>query len=974
MKTLETEDARDGIRRRQFLEILASSFTAMSLSGCGFRPPKEKIIPYLEQPEDVLPGVAQGYASTCGCCPAACGMLVKCRDGRPIKLEGNPQHPLSHGGLCARGHAGLLDLYDSERLRGPLAHGLPSSWPLVDAEILRQLAGIREQNGPIRILSRTVTSPTLRQAIAEFSRVFPTTRHVTSDPVSSSAILEAHRRTHGERALPGYRFERAKVIVSFDADFLGTWISPVEFTRGWAQGRRLGLERSTVSWHVQCEARQSLTGGNADLRIPIRPSDLLAAVLDLGSRVARRLRFESGEKLLASGEPSAIPPETLDRIAERLVDHLGRSLVVSGSNDLDVQLAVNFINHLLNNYGNTLDLSQPSLQQEGNDEAWDALVSDMEEAKVSALILLDANPAYEHPRREAFRRGLAKVRLTLSLAPRKDETASLVGFVCPDHHFLESWGDAHPHLGVYSTAQPAVAPLFNTRAATESLLTWSGIPSTAYDFLRKYWRENLFPRQKRWEDFEAFWDNALHEGVTLIEEERLKPAAFNLQAMADLRPIRPPVAAGELELVVHPGIPLGDGRQANNPWLQELPDPITKVTWGNVASLSAASARSLGVVEGRIVEIAAGDRAVRLPVHIQPGMPPNVVAIALGYGRWAAGKIAANEPIRKMLPIERESPGGEDLYPFLGTPSVRITPTGQMAALAKTQTYDYQAPPGNGRPRPLAREATPEQAVPEAGPQPPGHSEDPAEGPALWPAHEYPGHRWAMAIDLNACTGCSACVVACQAENNIPVVGKAEIRKKRDMHWIRIDRYYSGSESNPEENPSVSFQPLLCQHCENAPCETVCPVLATLHSSEGLNMQVYNRCVGTRYCANNCPYKTRRFNWFDYAHNDLLQNLALNPDVTVRTRGIMEKCSFCAQRIAEAKARARSEGRRVVDGEVQPACVQSCPSAALVFGDIRDPRSRVARAATSGRAYALLSEVGTKPSITYLARVRDRGV
>jgi molybdopterin-containing oxidoreductase family iron-sulfur binding subunit len=700
--------------------------------------------------------------------------------------------------------------------------------------------------------------------------------------------------------------------------------------------------------------------------VPLRPSAELAVILDLARRVARQL--ERPEAVRLPGPPQkAVTATLLDRIAEQLTANPERTLVVSGSRDGNVQLAVNALNEMLGNYGSTIDLARPSLQLQGDDAALGALVDEMEAGKVGALIVRDANPAHDHPRAADFRRALAKVGLTVSLAGRRDETAALTKYICPDHHALEAWGDAHPHIGLFSLRQPVIAPLFDTRAAAETLLAWAGAREPVHDWLRSVWKTEVFPHQRRHTSFEEFWDTALHDGVLPLEAERLTVRPFDVRALSRIRggAAQAPTQDG-FEMVAYPSVALGDGRQANNPWLQELPDPVTKVTWGNYASVAPAVAKRLGVVEGRVVELRAGDRRVRLPVHIQPGMPDGVVAAAVGYGRTGAGKIAANYPLEKMFPIDKELLGGADAYPFLGAADVTLHVTEQMDALAKTQRYDFQADPVTGKPRHIARETTATAFAkdPAAG------NAAPHGGPSLWPGHAYEGHRWAMAIDLGACTGCSACVIACQAENNVPVVGKAEIRKHRDMAWIRIDRYYSGDEAAPD----VSFQPMLCQHCDNAPCETVCPALATLHSSEGLNMQVYNRCVGTRYCSNNCPYKVRRFNWFDYARDDPVQNLVLNPDVVVRTRGVMEKCSFCVQRIAAGKRRAKEEDRRPRDGEIAPACVQSCPADAIVFGDLNDPMSRIAALAEDPRSYRVLADLGVEPAVRYLTRVRNRKV
>ena len=500
-------------------------------------------------------------------------------------------------------------------------------------------------------------------------------------------------------------------------------------------------------------------------------------------------------------------------------------------------------------------------------------------------------------------------------------------------------------------------------------MAWSGKAVTAYDFIRDYWTKNIYPQQKEFSDFEKFWSDCVQKGVALINDEKSPLATFHLPALSKVK-VAPSQELSGYELVLYASVALGSGRQANNPWLQELPDPMNKTTWGNVAAISPTTAKKMNVVDGRMLAISSGVSTIstiELPTLIQQGLPENVVAIALGYGRTMAGKVAANFPTEKMFPIEKEeNASGADVYPFVGVRVVQIQPLNRMEVIAKTQQYDFQQVPLTEQKRPLALTITTKE-LEGVLKNHQGHENEEEEA-NLWPDHEFTNHQWGMAIDLNACTGCSGCLVACQAENNVPVVGKIEISKSREMHWLRLDRYYSGSEKHPEENPDVAFMPMLCQHCEHAPCETVCPVLATVHSSEGLNMQVYNRCVGTRYCANNCPYKVRRFNWFDYAHNNTVQNLLLNPDITVRTRGIMEKCTFCVQRINEGKISAKAEDRKPTDGDIKPACAQSCPANAIVFGDMNDPRSAVSKAIKDPRQYVVLGDLGVKPSVHYLKK------
>ncbi len=966
-------EAAGGVRvpRRDFLKLAGFSFALATLTGCS-RAPVQKAIPLLVQPEDRVAGTAHFYASTCGGCAAACGTLVKVRDGRPIKLEGNPEHSISRGGLCATGQASILGLYDAQRFRAPQHEGKPADWTTLDREVGEQLARIRSSGGAVRFLTSTINSPTLLAAIADFLKPYADSKHVVYDVPSRSAILDAHERTHGARLLPDYDFSRADVIVSLDADFLGTWISPVAFTREYSEGRTLDPERQRMSYHVQFEPRMSLAGGNADWRYAIAPDESAAILSYLAGRIAGRAgaRFAS---------PTTEPPvgrAVLEPLAERLWAARGKSLVVSGSNDPEEQVLVNFLNHLLGNYGVTVVLDRPSNQARGSDADLLTLLDEIEAGKVQALFVYGVNPAYDFPH---IAGALAQVPLVVSLAERADETAQIASYVAPDSHYLESWGDAEPVAGRLSLRQPAIHPPGDTRAALESLTRWSGNSATVYDQLRDHWRTEIYPRAQTTKAFDSFWDQALHDGYLEIAAAKPKLKPFNLDAVSQPAPAQ---RRGPYSVVLYASAAMLDGRNAYNPWLHELPDPVTKVTWDNYAALSPATAAKLGVTEGEVVQVNTERGMVELPAFIQPGQHDSVIAVALGYGSCLSARFAGIGPkwidatpsvgangLVGTNPAELIAVTGRHLA-YVNDASVRKT--GRTQPLASTQTHNTLTVPEklakfDHEPRPIIQETTFAAYLKEPGS---GVEEHDERRDDLWPAdHETTGPRWGMVIDLGACTGCSGCVIACQAENNIPVVGKDEVRRNREMHWLRVDRYYSETAPGMTD---VAYQPLLCQQCGNAPCETVCPVLATVHSEDGLNQQVYNRCVGTRYCANNCPYKGRRFNWFDYAHDDKLQNLVLNPDVTVRSRGVMEKCTFCVQRIQAAKIQAREEGRPIADGEIQTACQQSCPADAIVFGDLNDPNSRVTRLMRSPRRYRLLSELGVEPAVGFLTLVRNR--
>jgi Fe-S-cluster-containing dehydrogenase component/formylmethanofuran dehydrogenase subunit B len=965
--------------RRDFLKLAGFTLAGGVLSGC--QPAKvEKAIPFLIKPEEVTPGVATWYASTCAGCNAGCGLLVKNRDGRPIKLEGNPEHPISKGGLCAVGQASILSLYDSQRLQTPLLRGTKASWKDVDEDVEGKLQSIRNSRGKVRLLTGTITSPTTNAAITTFLSAFSDARHISYDPLSSSAILDAHRLTHGARVLPRYRFDRADVIVSFDADFLGTWISPVEFTAAYRSGRTLERTPPKFSRHFQVESRLSVTGSNADERFRVHPNEVEGWVGTLSTKLAA-LAGTSAPRIAASMTEEA--NTKIDPLARSLWNARGRSLVVCGVNDLRTQLLVNFINHLLGNYGTTLDLERPSFQHQGDDAALLSLIDEIKSGSVDALLIHGVNPAYDLPTQVDWKNLLPLIPLVVRLSSENDETATLSHVVCPTPDPLESWSDAEPVSGVVSIQQPVIEPFGQTRTLAECLSAWMGKPSSMLDLIREEWKRSVYRRRTASHDFDTFWTKTVHDGFAEVSTSSVRVTSFNLASLNDLQPVSSHQADTDtLTLVLFPTVPLRDGRHAHNPWLQELPDPVTKVVWDNYASLSPSTASRVGVREGDVVRIEHEGESLELPAHLQPGQHDSVVAVALGYGRQGTDRFTNIGP--RWLEARPTVPPGEfvgkNAALFLrfeqgalhsvGLP-VALSKTGRTHRLASTQDHhsirvpDHLAPEGS-KPRPIIQETTYAAYVDDAA----AGSFQKHELPSMWPEeHQYEGHHWGMAIDLTACTGCSACVVSCMAENNIPVVGKDEVSRNREMAWIRVDRYYNESEGEF----TVSHQPMMCQHCDNAPCETVCPVLATVHSEEGLNQQVYNRCVGTRYCANNCPYKVRRFNWFDYEHGDEMHKLVLNPDITVRERGVMEKCSFCVQRIQEAKIAARKRGEPVQDGEIQTACQQSCPAQAIEFGDMNDPNSAIAKRLKDPRHYRVLEEIGVRPSIAYLTRVRNKG-
>ena len=976
--------------RRDFLKLIGAG-AAFAAAGCARRP-VEKILPYIRMPEEATPGKAVWYASTCGECPAACGVLVKTREGRPIKLEGMKEHPVNRGGLCARGQASLLNLYDPDRLHGPVAvdratgASKATTWAALDARVTRALREARDGSGRVVLLTGTLTSPTTRTLVEEFLTSVPSAVHVIYDAVSSDAIARAQELSYGERRVPRYRLDRADYLLTIGADPLGTFLSPPEFARDFASRRH--PESGSMSRVVSIEPILTLTGTNADTRYRVRPEHLLGVTLALAHELfVRNPRASlSGNAAVGTAlrdyssavteQEAGLTPGTLAVIADDLWANRGKSLVLAGpqaapaNHAVALQVAVNLLNSALGNDGVTVDTSTPSLQAQGSEEAVLSLAERMRAGEVQVLLIHGVNPAYTLPAALGFGDLMKRVPFVASFSDRVDETARYADFVAPDHHYLESWNDHEPRRGVRSLAQPTIAPLYDTRALQDSLLAWgralgagklAGTTGTWHDYLRESWRKDVYPKSDAAASFDLFWEGSLREGVWQARGQGNGggAGAFRAAALSEIPATKAQVpSGGALSLVLYTPVTMYDGRSANNAWLQELPDPVSKIDWDNFVSIAPARAKALGVsdyeMKADVVTIDVGHAKFDLPVHVQPGLHPDVIAIGLGYGRTAAGRVG-NKVGQNGYALAQATAGRVGLS---GIPA-RITKTGRMTPLACVQGHQYTED------RPIVYETT----LPSFLKDPASGNEEPTNEPSMWSPHKYPGHRWGMAIDLNTCIGCAACMVACQAENNVPVVGKSIVLRGREMHWIRIDRYYSGH----PESPETVHQPMLCQHCENAPCETVCPVLATIHNSEGLNVQVYNRCVGTRYCSNNCPYKVRRFNWFDYSSvREKSLRLVLNPDVTVRSKGVMEKCTFCIQRIRDGKEHAKALGVSVADGDIETACMQSCPTQAIVFGDINDPKSRVSEMRKRPRGYHVLADLNTRPVVTYEVKVRNR--
>lgn len=981
----EKASKSDATPRRDFLKFLGFSVAAASLAAC--ETPVRKTIPYLVKPETITPGVANWYASTFFDGYDYASILVKTREGRPIKIEGNTKSSVTKGGVNARVQASVLSLYDNARLKNPLAGGAPASWENVDKEITSKLAEIAAANGKIRILSSTIISPSTKKVVAEFAAKYPNTKHITYDAVSCSAMIAANKESFGSAVVPSYNFDKANVIVSFAADFLGNWISPIEHAKQYGISRKLD-DKKTMSRHYQFETALSLTGSNADYRYTVKPSQQGAMIANLYNAVASK----AGMAALAAA-PAGEMSKDIAAVANSLWENRGKSVVVCGINDVAMQNLVNGINSMLDSYGTTIDLDNYSNLRQGDDTQLSSLLDEMKKGEVAALFIYNSNPVYTLPNSKEFTEALKKVKLSVSFAERQDETAAVCTHVCPGHHQLESWGDAEPRKGAYSLMQPTVAPLFKTRQAEESLLVWTGNTTSYHDYVQQNWSSSLHKMQSGVSMFTAFWNGALQSGVfetSVLSPKNYKTTA-NLSVAADAVS---KMSGSGVELVAYEKVGLGNGNQSNNPWLQEMPDPVSKITWDNYLCVSPKDAREKSWKQGNVVLVKANGASAKLPVVIQPGQTAGTVSVALGYGRSGIGKVADNI--------------GANAYAFTSFNNGSIGFHADKVEINKTTDEDYPLAATQTHHTMMGRAIVKEttlnefQKTPNSGNKPElmavhlGHEkvDKKVEEVNLWDDHAVGNHHWGMGIDLNSCIGCGACVVSCQAENNVAVVGKDEVMRSREMHWIRIDRYFTSdadpkSEHDkgdikameiPSDNPKVVFQPIMCQHCQHAPCETVCPVIATSHSSEGMNQMIYNRCVGTRYCANNCPYKVRRFNWFKYSDNaqfdfnmnNDLGKMVLNPDVVVRSRGVMEKCSMCIQRVQEVKLSAKKESRVIADGEVNTACAQSCPTNAIVFGDYKDKNSRIAKMwRPEERSYHLLEELNVQPNVFYQTKVRN---
>ena len=941
----------DGITRRDMMMLVGASVSLAGLVGC--RRPVEQIVPYVTAPEDSVPGIPRYYATTMPFGRSAYGLIVESHEGRPTKIEGNPSHPSTVGASSARIQASVLGLYDPDRSQTVRLKEEAKSWnDFVTAWGQLSQPHATDGGAGLAVLSESFSSPTLARLASEFRARYPKATWATYEAVSDENRLAGLRSAAGRDVDLKLRLDQASVILALDADPLLTDPEMLQHTRGFASGRRAGAAGGEMNRLYVVEGVYSLTGAMADHRLRLESRQIAPFVAALAARL--------GATSATAAAVPGIDAHWIDAVAKDLLANRGKGLIVAGERQpAAVHAAVCALNTTLGNTGKTVsyfetrDASLPSVNSLA------ALVAAMNAGTVQTLVVLGGNPVFDAPVDLDFAAAMAKVPHSIVLGHSVDETSFGAEWHIPRAHYLESWGDARAVGGTLSVVQPLILPLFGGRTSVELLgLIVGGKERPGYDIVRETWQPILSGGE-----FETKWNRVLHDGFLAGSELPEVVPALTAPPLADLAGALAKAggeAGGDLEVVFLPSPALHDGRFANDGWLQELPDPLTKLTWDNPALVSPKTAATLGLESEDSIRLDYGGRSLELPVWILPGMADGVVALTLGYGRSRAGRVGSGVGFDAFTVRSAKAPGFDS--------GAKLTKVARPYPLSATQSH------GSMEGRPLVRESTlTELRSPEEKKEAPSAlGVYPEHTPhfSLWNPHTYDrGHQWGMTIDLNACTGCNACITACQSENNIPVVGKAQVKNGREMHWIRVDRYFAG---DPAGNPEVVFQPIPCMHCEDAPCEQVCPVAATVHDAEGLNVMVYNRCIGTRYCSNNCPYKVRRFNFFNFTKDtpDSLK-LAMNPDVTVRARGVMEKCTYCTQRISRVKIDSRLAGRELRDGDVKTACQQACPASAIEFGDLRDASSRVAKAKADSRNYALLEELNTKPRTTYLSKVRN---
>lgn len=984
------------VSRRKFLALMSAG-TAFAAVSCTDYRDKGSIVPYNKKPEQAVPGLANFYATSYNYNGRGWGLLVKTREGRPIKLDGNPEHPLNKGKIDAKTQASIMGLYEPNRIQKPSRRSeselvlykntfVDDTWENIDKDIISSLKAASTSGKEIAILTGSVTSVTYKKLLEDFVAAYPTTKLYSYELFNDTNRRNAWFKCYGDTNIPVVELENAKIILNLEADILGLNGDSVENARRWAETRDVdNLDKFSRMYSV--EGNFTLTGMNADYRLRLTPELQYDFVLSIANEIVKKgaskinLEPATTSKLGAYSLSKFVNENQLDeKVVNLLIDDLianrGQAIVYAGDHlTEDTHVAVNLLNEILdarNIYSKT-DFETPITKLSTNAEIKD-LATDISQGKVAVLINIDVNPVFDFPSEYDLENTFSKVPTVITAVESANETSSLSKFILPLSHFLESWGDNKVRSGLYGATQPLISPLFQSRQAEEMLLSWLNEGKHTFDIYHKYlmnhWETSIYPSLGLMSSFSDFWNAFLHDGFVTFTESITTNPLINQATFAESSN---KIKKSGFTVILQESYSIGSGKYINSGWLQEITHPLSKVTWDNYAAIAPKTAKELGVDLESIVSVNVGGKEVKLPVVPQAGLAENLVVVELGYGRKVAGPVGVNVGTNANILLNTK---GITNWVYTGAGVSKAEGTYTIASTQEHHSLDDTAVKDFHITRDIIQERT-VLAYKEYK-----ANQDPEKGSILHkhnvfsitPDHKYPDKKWAMAIDMNKCTACNACNIACAVENNIPSVGKDQVLMGREMSWIRIDRYFSGT----PEAPIASMQPMLCQHCDNAPCENVCPVVATTHSPDGLNQMVYNRCVGTRYCANNCPYKVRRFSFFDFRdhlaagyYNQETAQLVNNPEVTVRSRGVMEKCTFCIQRIMEVKANATRDGRPFIGSEVKTACQEACPTSAITFGDSNDKESAIAKIRDHDLGYHVLDVLNVKPNVTYVAKLRN---
>jgi len=997
------EEGKSLISRRQFLSFLTAS-AALTAAGCSNYKDKGNIVPYNKKPEEITVGVPNYYASTCTGCAENCGTLIKTREGRPIKIDGNPDNPVNKGKICSRGHAGIINLYDPDRIKEPLAgdrsgNFAPVTWKSADDKIMQTLNSASGKE--IAIISNTLTSPTFKKILNDFKTKYPSANLYTYELAGEKNFINAFKKSYGinnpagtEFVIPSVKLGEAKVILALESDFLNTGKNRQENIRLFSENREL-IAKEKFNKLYAVEGNVTLTGLNADYRIKLKTDAIEEFVFCLLNEFVNKSRTSgtkfsvqpaigqmlSGYELAQFVKKYSLNEEVINELVKDIESNPGSSFVSAGFMlSESTHIAVNLLNEVIG--ANKLyDFTNGFfiLQENSTEEEIQKLSENLKNGNVAAAIVIDANPVFHFPKDYGFDESLKRTQVSVLLTEFLNETADVCNYVLPINNNLESWGDYKVRAGLISLQQPVIYPLYNTRQREAIFLNWTkGDISDKQDYylnyLKENWEKNIFPAMNSGMPFRDFWIKSLQDGIVITQDKVTENLQFvNESFVQNSGKVK---SSDNFTVVLCRSYSLGDGKFANNGWLQELPHPVSKMVWDNYAAISVESAKEIGVDTNDMIEISINGKKTSVPVFVQPGMADKTIAIELGYGRTKAGKVGSDKGFN-VTELISKNPA---ISPWLYNNATIAKAAGKYELISTQEHYpiDQEKYKDIAIKRGIIREATLDEYR-----KNPGEiiEEKKVDGlniiqfPSVNKDHEYKGVKWAMAIDLNKCIGCADCTSACNVENNIPVVGKDQVKANREMHWIRIDRYYSGSSSEPR----ATFMPMLCQHCDLAPCENVCPVAATTHSEDGINGMAYNRCVGTRYCSNNCPYKVRRYNYFNF-RNHLADghyeqdsvSLVHNPEVTVRARGVMEKCTFCLQRIMNARQNSIASNTPLKGSDVKTACQEACPSNAITFGDMNDKEDSLQKYREHKLAYTVLEEIKIRPNVTYIAKIRNK--